>query len=88
MSITILVGSVAALFTTFGFVPQIIKLLKTHKTDGISAAMIIQIASGLCLWVIYGIMKKDYVIILANSVGLLLAVITLSLYILLKKNND
>ncbi len=88
MSITILVGSAAALFTTFGFVPQIIKLLKTHKTDGISAAMIIQIASGLCLWVVYGIMKKDYVIILANSVGLLFAVITLSLYILLKKNNN
>ena len=88
MSITILVGSVAALFTTFSFVPQIIKLLKTHKTDGISSAMIVQIAAGLCLWIVYGIMRTDYVIILANSVGLLLSVTTLLLYILMKKNND
>lgn len=88
MSVAIFVGSIAALFTTFGFVPQIIKLLKTHKTDGLSAVMIIQISAGLCLWIIYGIMRMDYVIILANSVGLLLAIATLLLYIMMKRNND
>ena len=84
MSFATPIGIVAALLTTFGFVPQIIKLLKTRKTDGVSAIMVVQIAAGLLLWVIYGILRNDSIIIIANTIGFLLAIATLMLYLIFK----
>lgn len=87
MSFATPVGIVAALLTTFGFVPQIIKLLRTRKTDGVSAIMVVQIAAGLLLWVIYGILRNDFIIIIANTIGFLLAVATLMLYLIFKNRS-
>ncbi len=87
MSFATPIGIVAALLTTFGFVPQIIKLLKTRKTDGVSAIMVVQIAAGLLLWVIYGILRNDSIIIIANTIGFLLAIATLMLYLIFKNRS-
>jgi len=84
MNLASFVGIAAALLTTFGFVPQIVKLLRTHKTDGVSSVMVIQIATGLLLWIIYGILRSDSIIIIANSIGFLLAALTLILYLVFK----
>ncbi len=87
MSFATPVGIVAALLTTFGFVPQIVKLLRTRKTDGVSAAMVVQIAAGLLLWVIYGILRNDFIIIVANTIGFVLAIATLVLYLIFKNRS-
>ncbi|NOZ84598.1 MAG: hypothetical protein GXP60_07345 [Epsilonproteobacteria bacterium] len=87
MSFATPIGIVAALLTTFGFVPQIIKLLRTRKTDGVSAIMVVQIAAGLLLWVIYGILRDDFIIIIANTIGFLLAITTLMLYLIFKNRS-
>ncbi len=84
MNLASFVGIAAALLTTFGFVPQIVKLLRTHKTDGVSSVMVIQIATGLLFWIIYGILRSDSIIIIANSIGFLLAALTLILYLVFK----
>ena len=63
------IGFCAAFLTTFGFVPQFIKLIKTKQTEGLSLLMMIQISCGLLLWLIYGILRKDIVLIAANGIG-------------------
>ncbi len=75
-----IIGFCAAALTTFSFVPQFIKIVKTKKTEGLSLFMMVQIAVGLMLWIIYGLLRKDIVLITANSVGLLIVIATLFAY--------
>ena len=79
------VGFTAATLTTFSFVPQFLKLLKTKKTEGLSLMMMVQIAIGLLLWIVYGLLRKDIVLISANAVGFLIVFVTIAVFLRLKK---
>jgi MtN3 and saliva related transmembrane protein len=52
--------------------PQLKKAWTTGQTDDISMNMLLVLASGLALWVAYGVLKADIVIILANGISLTL----------------
>jgi MtN3 and saliva related transmembrane protein len=39
--------------------------------------MLIALSAGLCVWVVYGILKQDRVIVLANSTGATLSLAVL-----------
>jgi len=75
-----LIGFCAAALTTFSFVPQFIKIIKTKQTEGLSLLMMFQISAGLILWIIYGLLRKDIVLITANGVGLIIVIATLLAY--------
>ncbi len=79
-TIITIIGFCAASLTTFSFIPQFIKILKTKKTEGLSPLMMIQITIGLALWIIYGLLRKDIVLISANSVGFIITLATLFAY--------
>lgn len=66
-------GMIAGICTTLAFVPQVVKIYKTRKTEDISLAMFLVFCTGLVLWLIYGILQADIPIILANGVTLVLA---------------
>lgn len=68
-SITIL-GIVAGTLTTASFLPQVIKAYKSKHTKDVSLFMFILLFVGLCLWLIYGFVRSDLPIILANTVSL------------------
>ena len=70
MTIATLIGLVAAFCTTISYVPQLRKILDTGETEDISLKMFLILASGIALWVVYGVLQHDAVIILANSVSL------------------
>ena len=70
MSLVTVVGLVAAFCTTVSYVPQIRKIWRTGETEDISLKMFLILATGIALWVVYGILQGDAVIILANSVSL------------------
>lgn len=74
------VGIFATIFTLWSTVPQIRKSLRTKKTDDVSKWLIISLITGLSLWVVYGILKADIVIIGANSIG-----VSLNIFLLLLK---
>lgn len=74
-----IIGFVAACCTTFGFFPQLVKIVKTKKGDDISFAMYFVMILGIILWEIYGLAIKDWPIIFANIVSLLF---TMSILIL------
>jgi MtN3 and saliva related transmembrane protein len=66
------VGLAAAVCTTGANLPQLKKAWTTGQTDDISMNMLLVLASGLALWVAYGVLKADIVIILANGISLTL----------------
>jgi MtN3 and saliva related transmembrane protein len=70
------IGLLAALCTTVSYIPQLMKCWETGKTGDLSLKMFSILAVGIALWVVYGLLQNDAVIILANSISLcLLAVI-------------
>jgi MtN3 and saliva related transmembrane protein len=64
-----IIGTVAGILVLSSFIPQIIKAYKTKKMFDVSAHLMILIASGMFLWVIYGFIRLDPVIIGANVTG-------------------
>ena len=71
MNVTTLIGILAAVCTTASYIPQLKKCWETGSAGDLSLKMFSILAVGIALWVVYGLMQKDFVIILANSVSLL-----------------
>ena len=66
------IGLAAAVCTTAANLPQLKKAWTTGQTDDISLKMLSLLACGLGLWVVYGVLQNDVVIILANAISLAL----------------
>lgn len=60
-----ILGSLGASLTTFSFLPQTIKTVKTGDTRGISLGMYLAFTIGVFFWLIYGFLTKNYIIILS-----------------------
>jgi len=86
MTYITLIGITASVFTGISLLPQLIKILKEKKAQHVSLLMLIVLFIGLVLWVIYGCLKNDWIIIAANSVSLILNILT-ALYSLKYKTN-
>ncbi|GIR50383.1 MAG: hypothetical protein CM15mP59_1250 [Flavobacteriaceae bacterium] len=50
-----LIGFIAAVCTTFAFLPQVIKVWKTKQTKDLSLRMYTIMFIGICLWFVYGL---------------------------------
>jgi MtN3 and saliva related transmembrane protein len=72
MDFTTLIGSVAAFCTTISYFPQLKKCWDTGSAGDLSLKMFAALATGVALWVLYGFLKSDVVIVLANGVSLTL----------------
>ena len=70
MTLVTWIGLVAAFCTTVSYIPQIKKIWTTGDTEDISLKMFLILSLGIALWVVYGVLQGDAVIILANSVSL------------------
>jgi len=64
---------IAGFFTTIAFLPQVIKVYKTKSTKDISIWMFLIFNLGVFLWLIYGILIKNYALIFANTITLILS---------------
>ena len=62
-------GFVAAALTSLSYVPQVQKALPKDSTGDISLKMLVALFSGLALWIVYGLMAENIVIVVANSIG-------------------
>jgi MtN3 and saliva related transmembrane protein len=67
-----LIGGVAAFCTTLSYVPQLKKVWTTGETRDLSLKMLLILGAGLALWIVYGLLRSDLVIIAANAVSLTL----------------
>jgi MtN3 and saliva related transmembrane protein len=65
--VTTFIGLAAAFFTTVSYFPQVTKVWRTGETDDLSLKMLLALLAGLALWIVYGILQGDMVIVLANA---------------------
>ncbi len=75
-----IIGFTAATLTMFAFIPQIVKVLKTKSAKDVSLVTLIQLSSGVSLWIAYGVHLKDAIIVLANVITWLTLAMLLCLY--------
>ncbi|MBA3749710.1 MAG: hypothetical protein H0X03_02205 [Nitrosopumilus sp.] len=80
------IGILATIFAVSSTIPQILKALRTKKTDDVSIWLVIVLITGLGFWVAYGIVKNDIVLIGGNSIAVLLNSILLVLKIKYSRN--
>ena len=69
------VGYSAGVLTAITFLPQVIKTWKMKAAGELSFLMILLVACSVCMWIIYGFMLNNNVIIITNSVVLILSLI-------------
>ena len=72
MDFTTLIGLVAAFCTTVSYYPQLKKCWATGSAGDLSSKTFLTLSAGVGLWVVYGFLKNDFVIIIANAVSLAL----------------
>ena len=78
-----IIGLLAAFLTTSAFIPQVYKIYKEKKADGISLTMYVILFIGVLLWLLYGILIGSLSIIIANGIT---ALLQLSIIIFKLKN--
>lgn len=74
-----IIGIIAAVCTTSGFIPQIIRGIRTKRLDDVSPEMYLVLMVGLSLWLSYGIHIEDMIIIVANAAGLAFSMVIIIL---------
>jgi MtN3 and saliva related transmembrane protein len=72
-----IIGLLAGILTTSSLLPQIIRTLKTKSAKDLSLGMFLFFVLGIVCWLVYGIMVKEWPIIAANVITLVMAVILL-----------
>ena len=75
-----IIGTVAAALTSFSFVPQVRKIWQRRSVSDVSNITMFQMTAGNTLWLVYGIGRRDAVIIGANIIAITILIIALALY--------
>ena len=71
------IGIIAAILTTSAFIPQVYKIYKEKKAQGVSLTMYLIMFVGVLLWLVYGILIGSIAIIIANSVTAILQLLVI-----------
>ncbi|RWE41911.1 MAG: hypothetical protein EOS78_06070 [Mesorhizobium sp.] len=88
MGLETIIGSLAAVCSTTSFAPQAWKIIKTRDTAGISAPMYAITVLGFALWLTFGLIKKEWPIVITNGVCLILSTFILSMTLLPRAKKD
>ena len=73
MTLTDIVGTLAAVLTTVSFLPQALHTFRTKDVRGISLGMYSAFTLGVALWLVYGLLLGAWPVVIANCVTLALA---------------
>jgi len=84
MTLTDLIGILAAILTTISFLPQAWHTFRTKDVSGISLTMYSAFTLGVALWLLYGWILGAWPMVLANSITLALASAILAMKIYYK----
>ncbi|MDQ3698871.1 MAG: SemiSWEET transporter [Gemmatimonadota bacterium] len=60
-------GYFAGLLTVGSFLPQVIRTWQTRQTRDLSLGMFALLATASSLWILYGIVTRDWPVVLTNS---------------------
>jgi len=80
MSMADLIGFMAAVICSISMTPQVIKIYRTKKTQDLSLGAFSVLATGLFLWLVYGLLIHSIPIVAGNAIG-----VSITLYIIIMK---
>jgi MtN3 and saliva related transmembrane protein len=66
------IGMLAAVLTSFGFLPQVLRMWRRRSVGDVSVVTFIQFTVGVILWTLYGFYIRDAVVVVANLVTLVI----------------
>lgn len=75
----LVLGYAACAVTALTFVPQVIKTWKEKSAKNVSLMMFIIAAVNEVMWIAYGVLRNDMVIIVTNVIMIMMAFIMISL---------
>jgi MtN3 and saliva related transmembrane protein len=84
MTPTQIIGAIAATLTTVAFIPQAHKVLVSGDTHSLSLGMYVIFTAGVVMWGVYGYLRADWVIVVANAI---VAVLCMAILVM-KLRND
>jgi len=81
MAIEVVVSAAAATLTAAAFLPQALHIIRYRDTRAISLHMYVAFATGVFLWMVFGLLIGNLPIIVSNAItlGLALAIIAMKL---------
>ena len=82
---TTIIGIAASICIAASLLPQLKKLITEKQAEDISLGMLFILTAGQILWIIYGVLKNDLIIIISNCFSLLADIVTIVLSIRYKK---
>lgn len=71
-------GFVAGFLTVSSFLPQVVRTWRTRRTADLSFGMVVLLVASASLWILYGVVRRDWPVIATNTgvvslTGMLLA---------------
>ena len=88
MDLGTVIGAIAAICTTLSNLPQLKKCWATGSAGDLSLRTLLLHSSGVALWIGYGMVRDDWVIIFSNAISLLLLLGILFFKLREKKGDD
>ncbi|ATX71255.1 PQ-loop domain-containing transporter [Spiroplasma clarkii] len=82
-----LIGIFASIFTFVRYVPQLIKVARTHNVRGISIISLLITVLFFILWSIQAIILKDYMVLSSSLLSLIQVIVILVLTFIWKDNS-
>ena len=67
--LTEIIGYIAACFTTFAMLPQALHVYRTGEVEQLSLRTFAMATFGSAIWIVYGMLISNLVLILANLIG-------------------
>ena len=74
-----IIGIIGSICTAAAMLPQLLKIFKEKKVE-VSMGMLTVVLSGTAIWIYYGVLKEDWIIIISNGFSGLFNIITVLLY--------
>ena len=65
-----IIGLIAGIITSMGFLPQLFRGFKTKKLDDVSYFMPTVLALGMSIWFLYGYLTNSIAVMIANAFGI------------------
>lgn len=83
-----LIGACAAAASTISFTPQAWKIIRSRRTEDISAGMYVLTVAGFALWTCYGVLLQKWPLIVTNTVCLGLSAFILTMKLLPRRQKN
>ena len=88
MSAVTILGYLAAAASMASFAPQAWKIIRSRETKGISAGMYLLTVSAFALWLAYGVVQRQWPLVVSNSVCFALSAFILAMTLLPQAKKD